>query len=254
MTKVPEELLGLAFASQAEMETGSETETRLMSPLRVAQAIAALLPNSASQAEMEAGTEAALRLVSPLRVAQAIAALASNGLAQVGSYDFATTPAVGASFPQLNTAKTYMLGLNGLLVQTDGDTLRLRTSTDTGATPTYDSGNNYRYAGFGQEMATSVADDYDGSQNGVSGITLTGGLDASDPVSGFLVLTSLSGSAAFSATGLVTYRRWNTTPKGYQLQFTGGMRQDANAVAAVEIGNGGGNNILGGTLTLWEIG
>jgi len=33
---------------------------------------------SASQAEMEAGTEAALRSVSPLRVAQAIAALASN--------------------------------------------------------------------------------------------------------------------------------------------------------------------------------
>lgn len=39
------------------------------------------LPASASQVEMEAGTEAGLRLMSPLRVAQAIAALASGGTA-----------------------------------------------------------------------------------------------------------------------------------------------------------------------------
>lgn len=46
---------------------------------------------TASQAEMEAGTEAALRAMSPLRVAQAIAALASGGISTAASIATSTT-------------------------------------------------------------------------------------------------------------------------------------------------------------------
>ncbi len=64
------------FASQAEAEAGTNND-RGMSPLRTAQAIAALAPQTvyATQAEAEAGT-VSNRSMSPLRTAQAIAALA----------------------------------------------------------------------------------------------------------------------------------------------------------------------------------
>ena len=88
-------------ASQAEMEAGTETALRSMSPLRVAQAIAALETGeanaaAASQAEMEAGTETALRSMSPLRVAQAIAALETGGTAGPLN-NYTATAAPGAS-------------------------------------------------------------------------------------------------------------------------------------------------------------
>lgn len=50
---------------------------------------------SASQAEMEAGTESALRAVSPLRVAQAIAALASGSAPDIDQFDIAGRLAAG---------------------------------------------------------------------------------------------------------------------------------------------------------------
>lgn len=72
----------LDLASQAEAEAGSST-TKLMTPQRTAQAIAALAEGGgltlASQAEAEAGTENT-HYMTPLRTAQAIAELAGSGL------------------------------------------------------------------------------------------------------------------------------------------------------------------------------
>lgn len=65
-------------------DNGSTWDTLSMAPAAHAASHAsggsdAVLPAAASQIEMETGTEAALRAVSPLRVAQAIAALAAAG-------------------------------------------------------------------------------------------------------------------------------------------------------------------------------
>lgn len=66
----------------------------------ITQAYDADIPTvSASQGEMEAGTEAALRSMSPLRVAQAIAALG-------GSFDPASPGAIGGTTPAAITATT----------------------------------------------------------------------------------------------------------------------------------------------------
>jgi hypothetical protein len=71
-----------AAVTQPEAEAGTETGLRLWSPLRVAQAIAALgvgeaNPDTVSQAEAEAGVATTDRLWTAQRVAQAIAALES---------------------------------------------------------------------------------------------------------------------------------------------------------------------------------
>ena len=72
----------LGLASQAEAEAGAEN-TKVMTPLRVSQAIDAQAPAGgftvASQAEAEAGTENT-KGMTPLRVYQAILALASASL------------------------------------------------------------------------------------------------------------------------------------------------------------------------------
>lgn len=62
-------------ASQAEAEAGTDT-TKLMTPERTAQAVAAQVSGQtiASQAEAEAGTNNT-KMMTPLRSAQAIAAL-----------------------------------------------------------------------------------------------------------------------------------------------------------------------------------
>jgi hypothetical protein len=67
------------FASQAEAEAGTDN-AKATTSLRVAQAIAALLPLP-SQAEAEAGIATTPRSWSAERVAQAIAALAGGGIA-----------------------------------------------------------------------------------------------------------------------------------------------------------------------------
>jgi hypothetical protein len=77
-----------SVATQAEAEAGTEN-TKYLTSLRVAQAIAALsppFPDYASQGEAEAGTVAD-KLMSPLRVAQAIAALSPGGGATGGGDD-----------------------------------------------------------------------------------------------------------------------------------------------------------------------
>lgn len=68
------------FASQAQAEAGSDNATS-MTPLRVAQAVAALLPLP-SQAEAEAGTATTPRSWSAERVAQAVAALGGGMIVQ----------------------------------------------------------------------------------------------------------------------------------------------------------------------------
>jgi hypothetical protein len=69
-----------AYASQVEAEAGTEN-TKLMTPLRTAEAIAALGGGGggtfASQAEAEAGTDTT-KYMNPLRTAEAIAALATG--------------------------------------------------------------------------------------------------------------------------------------------------------------------------------
>ncbi len=99
------------IATQFEMENGTEAALRLMSPLRVKQAIAAIasmlghthtgtyepVQTAATQAEMENGTEAAVRSMSPLRVKQAIAAIASMpGHTHTGTYEPVQTAATQA--------------------------------------------------------------------------------------------------------------------------------------------------------------
>jgi hypothetical protein len=68
------------LASTAEMQAGTETGPRGMSPKDIADSIAALattvLPDDATTVEMEAGTEAAIRSMSPVSVAEAVSALA----------------------------------------------------------------------------------------------------------------------------------------------------------------------------------
>ena len=68
----------LTDALKVILDNTSNTNTGDMSDAQVAAAYANIVA-AASQAEMEAGTEAALRTMSPLRVAQAIAALAAGG-------------------------------------------------------------------------------------------------------------------------------------------------------------------------------
>ncbi len=72
---------GLNFARVAAGETSIEfrTPAEVLSDIGAQAADADIATVAASQGEMEAGTEAALRSMSPLRVAQAIAALASGG-------------------------------------------------------------------------------------------------------------------------------------------------------------------------------
>lgn len=107
LTKVSADLAQVA--SQAEAEAGTNT-TRLMTPQRVSQAIAALETGEAnaalaSQAEAEAGTENT-KTMTPLRVSQAIAALETGftgtGIAQI-------TLATGSP-----TAVTIASGLSGV--------------------------------------------------------------------------------------------------------------------------------------------
>ena len=74
--KIAEILNAIIIASQNEAETGTDN-VRMMSPLRVKQAILKLAPKPAiaSQAEAETGTDN-VRMMSPLRVKQAILKLA----------------------------------------------------------------------------------------------------------------------------------------------------------------------------------
>ena len=81
--------------TETDAEAGTETETRLWSPRRVAQAITALaspaaLPDPVTETDAEDGTETATRLWSPRRVAQAIAALASTIATALTSSDLPT--------------------------------------------------------------------------------------------------------------------------------------------------------------------
>lgn len=73
------------IATQTEMENGTETAVRRVTPERVSQAVSAQTEaaynaavTAASQVEIETGTEAAIRRLSPLRIAQAIAAQAAS--------------------------------------------------------------------------------------------------------------------------------------------------------------------------------
>ena len=72
-----------SYATQLEAQTGTEN-THLMTPLRVAEAIAALetIKQIASQAEAEAGTDNT-KGMTPLRVSQAIGALGTTGIGEM---------------------------------------------------------------------------------------------------------------------------------------------------------------------------
>lgn len=65
------------YATQAEMEAGTGTDERALTPARVKQAITANAVALASQAEAEAGTNNT-KMMTPLRTSQAIAALAGK--------------------------------------------------------------------------------------------------------------------------------------------------------------------------------
>ncbi len=105
-----------ALASQAEAEAGTEN-TKFLSSLRTAQAIAAQQRAVASQAEAEAGSDNT-KDMTPLRVAQAIAA-------QGAAVSF------GAWGASLNTNTSYLAASNGfVLAYSSGGTvpdLRLLT-------------------------------------------------------------------------------------------------------------------------------
>lgn len=90
------------------------------------------MPASASQAEMEAGTEAGLRQVSPLRVAQAIAALAGGGggLDSIGDGAATVTPVTDLIVPPHS--------LSGTTPNAEIAWDRLHTVAASGATETLD--------------------------------------------------------------------------------------------------------------------
>lgn len=68
-------------ATQGEMELGTETAGRTVSPLRVRQAAAKLVPPIVTEAEAATGTETETRLWSPLRVREAaVAARPQRGM------------------------------------------------------------------------------------------------------------------------------------------------------------------------------
>ncbi|MFZ9315656.1 MAG: hypothetical protein ACO24P_00265 [Candidatus Nanopelagicaceae bacterium] len=106
------DVTGGTFATQAEAEAGTDN-TKLMSPLRTAQAIANLspAPTFASQAEAEAGTDTT-KVMSPLRTVQAIDAqvvLASQAEAEAGtdSVKFMSPLRTAQAIASLSPAPTF---------------------------------------------------------------------------------------------------------------------------------------------------
>ncbi len=95
------------------------------------------LPASASQAEMEAGTEAALRSMSPLRVAQAIAALATGGTAY-GLFVKADPAAVAFTKTGAGTAQIKA----GTKVDVSGTLVEFASATSI-TMPTLTAGTDY---------------------------------------------------------------------------------------------------------------
>ena len=83
---------------------------------------------AASQAEMEAGTEAALRSMSPLRVAQAIAALGGGGGASValsGNITLSINQSTTLTITNFNVFSTYSVAVSAGSVSRSGDSISL---------------------------------------------------------------------------------------------------------------------------------
>lgn len=110
---------------------------------------------SASQAEMEAGTEAALRSMSPLRVAQAIAALASSGGATSGTVVDTSTGATSYTVTGIPaTAKFISFGYGG--ISTNGtSSVMIRVGPSGGVVST-----GYVGAVFDNATGTPVTDGF----------------------------------------------------------------------------------------------
>ena len=102
--KIAEILNAIIIASQNEAETGTDN-VRMMSPLRVKQAILKLAPKPAiaSQAEAEAGTDNAKHMT-PLRTKQAIEAFDNTPVGDVAFRPFLKAGYVKANGATVNRA------------------------------------------------------------------------------------------------------------------------------------------------------
>lgn len=126
---------------------------------------------AASQAEMEAGTEAALRSMSPLRVAQAIAALASASGITLGTFQAWTSGAykdvtgipAGAKRITISPKRQSTSGTSNLLIQIGDATGGLKTSAYVSGC-TNDNGTRVTStAGFVVTSASAAADSRSGT-------------------------------------------------------------------------------------------
>lgn len=110
---------------------------------------------SASQAEMEAGTEAALRSMSPLRVAQAIAALASSGGVTSGTVVDTSTGATSYTKTGIPSgAKFISFGFGGISTNGTGS-VQIRVGPSGGVVNT-----GYAGALFDNATATQPTDGF----------------------------------------------------------------------------------------------
>ena len=165
-TTIGAELLSAATAAAAQQAMGVEVGVDV-------QPFDADIPTvAASQAEMEAGTESALRSMSPLRVKQAITALVPTGTDQVARDQIALTNMrllINSSVTTggLVQGKQWELG-------TDEWASSSTNETYTAATPNYYTGAVTEYTPTGSTFgdmtaASGLAASFDGSTNQVNG-------------------------------------------------------------------------------------
>ncbi len=155
---------------------------------------------AASQAEMEAGTETAIRAMSPQRVSQAIAALANDG-SWGSTASAATTSGTSVTITGVTALSEIGLYFDGVSMNTDNQELLLQIGDSGGLETSGYSSTIHRYvAGVGLSTDTATTGfqlttgaDYDAADtiNGtIRLLKLTGNTWA---VSGHLIVTSSNG-------------------------------------------------------------
>lgn len=100
---------------------------------------------AASQAEMEAGTETALRSMSPERVKQAIDALATGTWVYIGSSNITATSTFDVSL-DVSSYTAFRVHIRGLIPATDSKDIYLRMGYNSGAS--FETGSVYIFGGL----------------------------------------------------------------------------------------------------------
>ena len=202
----------------------------------------------ASQVEAEAGANTT-KMMTPQRVSQAIAALA------VPSRVLLATKTASASaslvFTELNNAtySVYEIELTNVKPATDGVSLYMRTSTNAGSS--YDSGAaDYAWGLTGTSAGSATQGASTGDVAIAMNTVVTVGNGANEyGVSGRMTLRSAPAAVYTTTDGHVTY--WNTAGALVQVAV-GGARLSAADVDAVQFLFSSGN-IASGSIRLYGI-